>query len=89
MGIVSILFNIVTLCAVFVTIFIISKLYKSAFDQNVSVRDVMASLENDPDTVSHAYMYAQTGSWSASQGGDAWGESKNIKIYDIPTSSSE
>ncbi len=83
MGIISILFNIVTLCAVFVTIYIISKLYKSALDQNVSVRDVMATLENDPDTVSHAYMYARTGKWSISEGADTFGESKNLKFYDI------
>jgi hypothetical protein len=89
MGILLIVLNLVLICFVGFLIYTIKQLYKVSESKNIPVSELMSALEKDPDTVSHAYFYEQSGAWSTSEGID-WSEdldakegSKNIALYDI------
>jgi hypothetical protein len=89
MGLILIVLNLVLIGFVGFLIYTIRQLYKVSESKNMSVSELMASIEKEPDSVSHAYFYEQTGVWSTSEGID-WTEdlyanegSKNTKLYDI------
>ena len=89
MGLLSVTLNLITLFLVGCMVYIINKLYKTGSEQGIGALDVMRNLENNPETISHAYLHDQYGEWTPAKGLD-WADDINstenqnsLSIYPI------
>ena len=82
MGILGIALNIITISIVLVLLYVIQQLYKVSNEKNVPAREIMSIIEKDPSSISHAYFYEQSGSWSTTDG-MAWADEPGSKLSNM------